>query len=58
MSIRKTGAVTGQVTEVEQPPEGTITATASVSVPEWEQSVNWTGPDDAALAAENEAADQ
>jgi hypothetical protein len=58
MAIRKTGAVTGQITEVEQEPQEGITATGSLSVPEWEQAVNWTGPDEDALAGENEEADQ
>lgn len=58
MSMRKTGAVTGQVTEVEQVPQEGIAVTGSLSVPEREQSINWTGPDDDELASENEAADQ
>lgn len=58
MAIRKTGAVTGHVTGVEQPSQERISATGSLSVPEWEQSINWAGPDDQALADENEAADQ
>ena len=45
MSIRKTGAVTGEVTEVEHP-EG-ITATASAG--------EWTPGDEAALADEDDA---
>lgn len=57
MSIRKTGAVTGQVTQVEQAPgdaqEG-IAATASVAG----GNPPWAVSDEAALLAENEAADQ
>lgn len=57
MTIRKTGAATGQVTQVEPPPqdpEGSITATASVTGP----NPPWAVSDEAALLAENEAADQ
>jgi hypothetical protein len=54
MSIRKTGAVTGQVTEVDGPQEG-ITATAS-AVPG--QLPLWSEGDELALGEENEAADQ
>lgn len=54
MTIRKTGAVTGQITEVEPPPQGSITATASVRGP----NPPWAACDEAALADENEAADE
>lgn len=53
MTIRKTGAATGQVTEVEQPQEG-ITATAAMPG----QEPLWAPEDEAALLGENEAADQ
>lgn len=52
MAIRKTGAVTGQVTEVEQGPEEVIAVTASR-----EPNPEWAVHDEAALLAENEAAD-
>jgi len=58
MAIRKIGAVTGQVTEVEQAGQEGITVTGSLAVPEWEQASAWTGPDEDSLAAENKAADQ
>lgn len=50
MSIRKTGAVTGQVTGVDAQPEQGITAEAAVRC-------GWTDEDDTELAAENTAAD-
>lgn len=52
MAIRKTGAVTGQVTEVEHQPEEGIAVTASRG-----PDPSWAVYDEAALAAENEAAD-
>lgn len=64
MTIRKTGAVTGQVTEVEAAPQdGQISKSAGVEpwedrLPLWDTAAAWTGPDDQALAAENAAADQ
>lgn len=53
MTIRKTGAVTGQVTEVETQEEG-ITAMAAMRG----QEPLWAPEDEAALLGENEAADQ
>ena len=54
MAIRKTGAVTGQVTGVEQAPEEAITATASAAGP----APQWAVHDEAALLTENEEADR
>lgn len=58
MAIRKTGAVTGEVTEVEQAPEHSaehpgIAHTASAGEPR----LPWTPADDEALTEENEEAD-
>lgn len=57
MAIRKTGAATGRITQVEQPPGGAqegIAATASFAGP----NPPWAVLDEAALLAENEEADQ
>jgi hypothetical protein len=58
MSIRKTGAADGRVTQVEgapgQAPQAGIAATASVAGP----NPPWAEQDEAALLAENEEADQ
>jgi hypothetical protein len=54
MTIRKTGAVTGTITGTGQAPGPAIAVTGSLAVPEGEQAVNWTGPDEQGLAAESE----
>lgn len=54
MTIRKTGAADGRITGTEEPrEEDGITATASVAG----KSAPWAVCDEAALLAENEAAD-
>jgi hypothetical protein len=59
MAIRKTGAVTGQVTEVEQVPQEQISATAARWPQDYEAApVTWDDIQEEALAAENKAADQ
>lgn len=62
MSIRKTGTATGQVTGVEGQPGGEalapVTAGIPGNVPEWDSADRWPAEDEAALAAENEAADR
>jgi len=55
MSIRKTGAATGQVISVE-PHE--LTTTAAARVPLDVVSGSWEPGDETCLAAENQAADQ
>lgn len=58
MAIRKTGAVTGQVTEVEQPREGLPPVTAAHQEAGSLTEAPWAPGDERALALENEAADQ
>jgi hypothetical protein len=58
MSIRKTGAATGQVTEVEQEPQALAPVTAVRQETGTAASVSWAPRDERALALENEAADQ
>jgi hypothetical protein len=59
MAIRKTGAVTGQVTEVEAPAQEGISATAARWPQDYEAApVTWDDIQEQALADENEAADQ
>lgn len=59
MGFRKTGAVTGQVTEVEeQPQEGIGPVTATWQETGSSTAVSWAPRDERALALENEAADQ
>jgi hypothetical protein len=64
MAIRKTGAVTGQVTEVEQAPGTPQAPGERVTLPAALASAKrvygreeWAVTDEAALFAENEAAD-
>jgi hypothetical protein len=57
MAIRKTGAVTGQVTGVEGTDSEGITVTGSVSLRSGPSGLTWEQDDDQALAGENKAAD-
>jgi hypothetical protein len=53
MAIRKTGAVTGRITEIDgAPAEGDLVVTGSHLHPAWD------GADEAGLADEDEAADR
>jgi hypothetical protein len=53
MTIRKTGAADGRITQAEVPEEEGIAATASLAGP----NSPWAVEDEAALLHENEAAD-
>lgn len=64
MAIRKTGAVTGQVTEAEQVPQEGIDADGAIVLPGIRisgsatgKTPGWSIPDEHALSDENRAAD-
>lgn len=60
MTIRKTGAVTGLVTEVDEGPQEDRLAPVTAVTQETgtSTSVSWAPTDERALALENEAADR